>query len=595
MKRVDPGVAAILLALSTAFGRAAAQDGGFAQHGAVIGGAVHDLHGMAQLGALVELLGTGSSVVAHTYTDDHGRYVLEAPQPGRYELRTSAAFLLPAMRRNLRLKAGTRTLANMTMSAVFDVGDWFPVAKRRAAEPADDWRWTLRSSAERPLLRLAGSSEDSLSEIDHVEIDLPNAAATGNGRAEEPGSARQREQLGVQYRTAGVIDSGLQQTWQTERAGVSGSVVSVLGSVGVPTTGDRSPTLFLSTGFQQTNSAMHSQYRAVAGVLSLPDVLGAGGEGYAAATLATGERVVLGDLVTIDAGTLLSAERLVSSRVSTAPFLRLAVHPASDLAAMYRYTGSRAVQTMDDLASDRVLISPMSDGDGRPIGNAAAHQELAFSRFTDRDVTTFAMYRDRFASGAIEGGNWSRAQDSGDGTGGVADLPLVANTGSGYFVLAVHGYTGHGVSASWTHKFTEDLTATTEADFGTTLAIQGSGRADIRSLGSRVLGCSRPALTAEVAGKVPKTATSVEVRYHWQPKNTLTVINTFNNPENKAYTSVLLKQRLWHSRQLKSVNAVLEASNLLEEGYQPVLGPDGQTLFLAQVPRSVQAGLTFSF
>jgi hypothetical protein len=41
--------------------------------------------------------------------------------------------------------------------------------------------------------------------------------------------------------------------------------------------------------------------------------------------------------------------------------------------------------------------------------------------------------------------------------------------------------------------------------------------------------------------------------------------------------------------------AVVEATNLLEQGYQPVLAPDGHTLFLAQVPRAIQCGLAFNF
>jgi hypothetical protein len=39
----------------------------------------------------------------------------------------------------------------------------------------------------------------------------------------------------------------------------------------------------------------------------------------------------------------------------------------------------------------------------------------------------------------------------------------------------------------------------------------------------------------------------------------------------------------------------VEATNLLEQGYQPVLAPDGHTLFLAQVPQAIQGGLAFNF
>ena len=612
MKRVDPSLAAILLAFSTAFSRASAQGGYPVQggppvpygsrvpYGAVVAGVVRDLHGAPQLGALVELLGAGSSVIAHTYTDDHGRYMLKAPAAGRYNLRTSAAFLLPALRRNLRIVPGEATLANMTMSAVFDVGQWFPVEKRRETEPTDSWQWTLRSSAERPLLRFATSSvsspsvEDAL-DVDEGEIHSQGPAVLRNAASEQSTSARALNEIRLQYGAAGVTEDGAQQTWRSERAGVSGNVVSLLASVGASPENGRGPAIVVSTGLGRSESSSGGQYRAIAALVSLPDVVGPGGGSYEAATLATGERVVLGDLVTIDAGTLLSAERLVSSRMSAAPFLRLVVHPAADLAVMYRYAGSRAVQTLDDLSSSPLLTSPVSDRDGRPGGNIAVHQELAFSRSTDRDVATLAIYRDHFASGAIAGEHLAVAQALDGKARDLTALPLLANTGSGHFVLAVEGYTGRGVSASWTHTLSENMKATVEADFGTALALEGREVAAIQTLQSRISNCGRPALTAAIGGKLPRTATAFELRYHWQPKSTLTVINSFDKPLNEAYASASMRQQLWRGRQLRSVSAVLEASNLLEEGYQPVVGPDGETLFLAQVPRTVQAGLTFSF
>ncbi len=587
MKRVDRGMAAVLLVLSTALGRASAQDQ------AAVRGVVRDLHGIPQLGALVELLGPASTVLAHTYTDDHGRYSLVAPQPGNYQLRTSAAFLLPALRRNLQIFPGGSTLVNVTMSAIFEVGDWLPVRRRGRTEPADDWQWTLRSSAERPLLRLAGSvGKEQGDGADEVNVDVESGSPAGVGAkaASEQDSSpvRQHQQLSLRSGFFGVTEDGLQQSWRSEWEASLGDIVSVQASVGGRSEGDGAPAITLSTGYQQQNSFTHSQYRVVAGFAALPEVIGAEGTGYHAVTLATGERVTLGDLVTIDAGTLLSAERLVSNRLSTAPFLRLVVHPASDLAVMYRYAGSREAQSLDDLDAAPMKVTPLSDLGGRPVGKAASHQELALSRSTDLDVATLAMYRDAFAAGAVEGGG-ATAADSFTG------VPVFLNRGSGRFTVALDGYTAQGVSASWTHSLSADLKTTLEADFGTALAVQGSKVAELRSLQESVKSCSRPAITADIAGQVPRTATTFEVRYHWQPRDTVNVINAFNAASDEAYASLLLKQRLWRGRQLRNVSAVLEASNLLEEGYQPVIGPDGESLFLAQVPRSVQAGFTFSF
>jgi hypothetical protein len=97
-------------------------------------------------------------------------------------------------------------------------------------------------------------------------------------------------------------------------------------------------------------------------------------------------------------------------------------------------------------------------------------------------------------------------------------------------------------------------------------------------------------------GKIIHTGTSLRVKYRWQPVRTLTQVNAYNATPEEAYLSFYLRQRLWCGRILpQGLDAVVEATNLLEQGYQPVLAPDGQTLMLAQVPRAIQAGLSFNF
>jgi len=39
----------------------------------------------------------------------------------------------------------------------------------------------------------------------------------------------------------------------------------------------------------------------------------------------------------------------------------------------------------------------------------------------------------------------------------------------------------------------------------------------------------------------------------------------------------------------------VDVRNLLAQGYHPFVSPDGETLYLVQVPRSIQGGFAFSF
>jgi outer membrane receptor protein involved in Fe transport len=43
------------------------------------------------------------------------------------------------------------------------------------------------------------------------------------------------------------------------------------------------------------------------------------------------------------------------------------------------------------------------------------------------------------------------------------------------------------------------------------------------------------------------------------------------------------------------LDLTVDVSNLLAEGYRPFLSADGRTLYLASSPRTLQAGLSFTF
>ena len=140
----------LLLGMTLAFVPAAyASDGG-----AAVSGVVRDAQGVAQMGALVQVLAADSVTIATAFTDTHGRYAIVNLNPGTYLVRASATLLVPATRANLQLRTGTVTVVNLTLAALFDTTSWLPAERRRAGEPDDDWKWTLRSSANRPILRI---------------------------------------------------------------------------------------------------------------------------------------------------------------------------------------------------------------------------------------------------------------------------------------------------------------------------------------------------------------------------------------------------------------------------------------------------------
>src|SRR5260370_19204226 len=58
---------------------------------------------------------------------------------------------LPSLRENVRVR--TATIVNLTLNTLYEVMQWLPAEPRAGNAPKDDWAWTLRSPANRPLLR----------------------------------------------------------------------------------------------------------------------------------------------------------------------------------------------------------------------------------------------------------------------------------------------------------------------------------------------------------------------------------------------------------------------------------------------------------
>ena len=118
---------------------------------ASVSGSVRDSSGIPQIGAEVELLRPDLSVAGSVYTNANGRFVFSSVLPGRYAIKAMAASFLPAMREGVRVRANT--VVNLTLNTLYEAMQWLPAEPRSSSAQQDDWKWTLRSAANRPLLR----------------------------------------------------------------------------------------------------------------------------------------------------------------------------------------------------------------------------------------------------------------------------------------------------------------------------------------------------------------------------------------------------------------------------------------------------------
>ena len=123
---------------------------------AMLSGYVRNAAGTPQMGAVVEVLGA-SMLEIHALTDERGFFRLPNLLPGTYSVKVTAPSFLPTLREHVGIREGSATVLNLTLNTIFETLDLGPP---RAGSDDDDWKWTLRSVASRPVLRALPDGTD---------------------------------------------------------------------------------------------------------------------------------------------------------------------------------------------------------------------------------------------------------------------------------------------------------------------------------------------------------------------------------------------------------------------------------------------------
>ena len=559
---------------------AAAQ--GWASNPAAVTGIVRDAQGVVQMGALVQVLGADSVMVGTAMTDLHGRYLIANLLPGKYEVRASAALFVPSTRGNLQLRSGVRAVVNLTMNAIFDTASWLPAERRKADEPSDDWKWTLRSSANRPILRMVEDGETvimSSSAAEHTRIpDRARASVTsGDG---------------------GFGTGGIHNVFQMDRALPDGSDVRLRADVGA-TTGPylRAPSTSMSAGYQR-RLGFAGAGRTVMSYQSHPEMMNAGGTaGIDSVQMSSAQKTELGDSVDLELGGTVYVVHGVGYAMASRPFLKITVHPTSNWRVGYRMATSRDVQSFEGLDTVEMELPVAVLRQGRMQTERGLHQEIAVSRKAGKGRVQAAAYQDNIGSMALSGGGQLAAGDIGTGPQGMQSLGIIADTATDTFRLLSSGYKGQGINLMMTEPITPGLWVAVEYNTGTALAAaEGKQPMQLNTVASQLKPRSSQSATVAVKGRVIHSATQVRASYRWQPEGLVTAVNPYAAFSDQAYLSFFIRQPIRAGGIIPAgLEATVDVTNLLEQGYRPVLSADGRTLFIAQTPRTIQAGLAFNF
>jgi hypothetical protein len=539
-----------------------------------VSGVVRDAQGVAQMGAMVEVLAAGSVSVATAFTDIYGRYRIANLVPGKYQVRATAALFVPATRNNLRLSTGMRATVNLTLSMLADPAAWLPVERRKADEPSDDWTWTLRSSANRPILRMR----------DNGEVELVSAGAKEGSRG-TPIKARVSFASG--YGRFG--EGGVHSVLLLDRKNSNGSDAVLRTSVGMLNAGASTE---VDAGYERA-AALGRSSRMVVSYATHPEMMSGDATGMQVLRMASADKMQLGDTVDVEAGGTVYAIHMAETAVAAQPFLRVTVHPGEVWAVQYQLATARDLEGADGLDSIEADLPVAVLSGGRMCTESGTHQEIAVSRKAGGGQIKAAVYHDAIDHPAIGGAGVLNSADMlpGDGSSGI-----VVDTATGSFRFLGTGYTTNGVSLMVSEPLTASLWAALEYASGAAISTPDAKAEGLAEVSAGLHGQEAQSVTAALDGRVQHTGTKVHAAYRWQPRHTVTAVDPYAALSDRAYLSFYVRQAVrWGDRLPPGLEATIDVTNLLAQGYQPFLSADGRTLYLAQSPRTLQAGLSFTF
>jgi hypothetical protein len=519
---------------------------------------------------VVQLLGPDMSLLASVYTDSSGHFKISSLHPGRYSLKAMGTSFLPSLRENVHIRSNT--VVNLTLNSLYEVMQWLPATPRAGNAPKDDWAWTLRSAANRPLLRW-------------LEDGPLVVVSDGPG-------------------TTPRLKARLMATGQEGTFGESGERFSAA----VEQTPSNSRELIARVDFAPgTNAAMESMLgfrqdlgfvgsvQSVAAVTIHPEVDDYGSQGLNEAAIRTWESLHLGDEIEAEAGSTQVLARFSQNSANTVaaalPFAMVGWRDG-DSAIRYRMaTVLPGPQGASDTEA-QAWLPAVSARNGELALEHGLHQEIGWERRTDTSGMAVLIYTDHIDNPVIEALS--------DGPAGNAVLSAALFDGSsGLLRTAGPEFSTTGMLATVERRLPGGNHLRLSYANGNALVLSAVPSSSPLPL-AQVLASAHPrhaqTYALSLSGILDGTGTRWQASYRWQPEDTITQIAPFALDASEPYLNLSIRQPIRVFRDGNGgLEALVDVRNLLAEGYRPYLLSDGSLLIFAQDQRSIRAGLAFTF
>jgi hypothetical protein len=530
-----------------------------------ISGYVRDSSGTAQMGAIVQIVGSATRTLT-VFTDAAGFYSATDLLPGFYSVSVSAPSFLPALVEKIGLKPGTSLRVNVTLNTLLNA---LRVGPLRGPVDDDDWKWTLRSVANRPVLRVFDNQTGSEQQTHDLKASLSFLAGSAAGG----------------YGSGSDMSTG----FSVERSIFSVDHVGLSGNVGY---GDGLPSALLRAVYSHPLPDGSGPSMAVTMRRFAPTDPSLHYAALQALALNAGDDFTVGDVVELKFGSELQTIQFLGHVTAFRPYGSFDVHVSPNAMVEYGYATSlpntRAEKGFDSAPADLSEADPrVSMSNFATRLERAHHQELNVSRRFGNNSVQVAVFSDRVANTALIG----------TGSVSAAGGFLLPDLYSGTFSYAGNTLNARGLRVVLERKFCSDLTGTLDYAYGGVLDLSKPD-VELQDAQQWITTQNRHALSAKLSATLPATHTRWIASYRWVNGPALTPVDMFNASPGQSdpFLNLFVSQPIPTLGFLPAhMNAIVDLRNLLAQGYVPVVGQDGQTVYLVQAARSVRGGVAITF
>ena len=538
-----------------------------------VSGVVRDSSGLPVIGAEVELMRPDLTVIASVLTSSTGRFTISSVVPGRYAVKAMGTTFLPSLRENVRVRTGL--VVNLTLNTLYEAMQWLPSEPRNGNSQKDDWKWTLRAAANRPLLRWL--EDGPLVVVSDGTGTAPKLKArlVATGREGTFGESGERVSMSLENTPSNSRELLAQVDFDPDSAAGMESML----------------------GFRQ-DLGFAGAVDSVAAVAIHPELDSGASEGLDEAAMRSAETINLGDMLEAEAGSTQVFARFSQDSPNTIfaalPFASVGWRTGDSTVRYRMATAVPASEETSDGQAEAWLPRLAVSNEGRLTLEHGLHQEIGWERRTDNSDVALLVYADRMDNPVLE------AQER----AGAGDAPVAAllrDPESGLVRTAGPGFSSSGVQATLQHRLPGNSQIRVSYATGNALVFSGTTQPGGQAVSlAGLIGSAHPrraqAYSISLSGTLEGSGTRWRATYRWQPENTVTSIAQFSPDGADPYLNMQFRQPIYHHRDgASSIDALLNLRNLLAEGYRPYVLADGSVLVFAQAERGISGGLAFSF